>query len=178
MASLMAMHVQYCTSKLGLASGRSLPELCQQAFPRRANLMLWAQAEAIAMATDLAEFTGAALGLHLVFHVPLFPAGVITAVVAFGVLGLEQRGYRKFELAVMALLAFVALGFLYDFIAVGHQSYGAIGRGVVPKLSGGHSVSLAVGIVGATVMPHVIYLHSALQKDRVRGAGTEQRRKL
>ncbi len=178
MASLMAMLVQYATSKLGLATGRSLPELCHDVFPRRANLLLWAQAEAIAMATDLAEFTGAALGLNLVFHIPLFPAGLITAVVAFGVLGLEQRGYRKFELAVMALLAFVAIGFVYDFLAVGHQSYGAIGKGLRPKLAGGGSVSLAVGIVGATVMPHVIYLHSALQKDRVRGADAAQRRKL
>jgi manganese transport protein len=178
MASLMAMLVQYATSKLGLATGRSLPELCREVFPRRANLVLWTQAEAIAMATDLAEFTGAALGLNLVFHVPLFPAGLITAVVAFGVLGLEQRGYRKFELAVMALLAFVALGFVYDFIAVGHQSYGAMGSGLVPKLSGGDSTSLAVGIVGATVMPHVIYLHSALQKDRVRAADATEKRKL
>jgi manganese transport protein len=130
------------------------------------------------MATDLAEFTGAALGLNLVFHVPLFPAGLITAVVAFGVLGLEQRGYRKFELAVMALLAFVALGFIYDFFAVGHQSYGALGHGLEPRLDGGGSVSLAVGIIGATVMPHVIYLHSALHKNRVQAADAGERRKL
>lgn len=178
MASLMAMLVQYGTSKVGLATGRSLPELCREAFPKRANLLLWCQAEAIAMATDLAEFTGAALGLNLIFHVPLFPAGLITAVVAFGVLGLEQRGYRRFELAVMALLAFVALGFVYDFFAVGHQSYGALGHGLVPRLDGSGSVSLAVGIVGATVMPHVIYLHSALQKNRVQPADAGERRKL
>lgn len=178
MASLMAMLVQYGTSKLGLATGRSLPELCRERFPKRANLLLWMQAEAIAMATDLAEFTGAALGLNLVFHVPLFPAGLITAVVAFGVLALEQRGYRKFELAVMALLAFVAIGFVYDFFAVGHQSYSGLAGGLTPGLAGGDSISLAVGIIGATVMPHVIYLHSALQKNRVRPADAGEQRKL
>jgi manganese transport protein len=170
MASLMAMLVQYQTAKLGLITRKSLPEICREVFPRRANVMLWVQAEVIAMATDLAEFTGAAIGLHLVFGMPLFIAGLVTAVVAFGVLALERFGYRPFELAIIALLMFVALGFLVDFFAVGHESYGGIARGLVPRLGHRDVVSLAVGIVGATVMPHIVYLHSALQKDRV-GAG-------
>ncbi len=178
MASLMAMLVQYLTSKLGLATGRSLPELCRETFPRRANLVLWIQAEVIAMATDLAEFTGAALGLHLVFGVALFPAGLITAVVAFVVLALEQRGYRRFELAIIALLALVVLGFVADFFAIGHQSVSGIGNGLVPRLHGAGTLSLAVGIIGATVMPHVVYLHSALQKDRIRPVNGGERRKL
>jgi manganese transport protein len=178
MASLMAMLVQYLTSKLGLATGRSLPEMCRELFPRRANLLLWIQAEVIAMATDLAEFTGAALGLHLVFGVALFPAGLITAVVAFIILGLEQRGYRKFELAIIALLALVVLGFVADFFQVGHQSVSGITNGLVPRLHDAGALSLAVGIIGATVMPHVVYLHSALQKDRIRPVNGGERRKL
>jgi len=168
MANLMAVLVQYLTSKAGLATGKSLPELCQDAFPRRANLLLWVQAEVIAMATDLAEFVGAALGLHLVFGIPLFPAGLITAVVAFAILALEQRGYRKFELAIIALLAFVAGGFIVDFFTVGHQHYDGIANGLIPRFAGGDTATLAVGIIGATVMPHVIYLHSALQAKRIR----------
>jgi manganese transport protein len=168
MANLMAVLVQYLTSKLGLFTGRSLPELCREAFPRRANLMLWMQAEVIAIATDLAEFTGAAVGLNLVFGIPLFLAGLVTAVVAFAILALEQRGYRRFELVIIALLAFVALGFLVDFFTVGRESYVGIAHGLLPRLGGGDTIDLTVGIIGATVMPHVVYLHSALQKDRIR----------
>ena len=115
------------------------------------------------MATDLAEFVGAAIGLNLLFGVPLFPAGLITAVVAFGVLALEQRGYRRFELAIAALLGLVLLGFAYDLIAVGAQP-GELATGLVPSFGGAGGVLLAAGIVGATVMPHVVYLHSALTK--------------
>ncbi len=178
MANLMAILVQYLSSKAGLATGRSLPELCRDAFPKRANAVLWLQAEVVAMATDLAEFVGAALGLHLVFGVPLFPAGLITAVVAFGILALEQRGYRRFELAIIALLGLVGAGFLYVFLAAGNQDVAGIAGGLVPHLSGGDSLGLTVGIIGATVMPHVIYLHSALQKDRIRPTDPGERRTL
>jgi manganese transport protein len=178
MANLMAILVQYLTSKAGLSSGRSLPELCREAFPRRANMLLWLQAEVVAMATDLAEFVGAALGLNLVFGVPLFTAGLITAVVAFAILALEQRGYRKFELAVIALLALVGAGFVYVFFAVGHQDYGAMARGMIPSLGHGNELALTVGIVGATVMPHVVYLHSALQRERIPPADRQERRTL
>jgi manganese transport protein len=178
MANLMAMLVQYLTSKVGLASGRSLPEICRERYPRRLNVMLWLQAEVVAMATDLAEFTGAAVGLNLVFGVPLFTAGLITAGVAFLILALEQRGYRRFELAIIALLAFIALGFLIDVFAVGHQSYGGIADGLVPRLGHGDSMALIVGIIGATVMPHVVYLHSALQKDRIRPVNARETRTL
>ena len=178
MANLMAMLVQYLTSKAGLATGFSLPELCHKRFPRRANLILWIQAEIIAMATDMAEFVGAALGLNLVFGVPLFPAGLITAVVAFVILGLEQRGHRKFELAVIALLGIVGAGFLYVFFVAGGQSYTGIAGGLVPSLHGSSQLGLTVGIIGATVMPHVVYLHSALQKDRIRPDGNGERQTL
>jgi manganese transport protein len=173
-----AMLVQYLSSKAALASGRSLPELCRDRFGARANLILWVQAEIVAMATDLAEFVGAALGLNLVFGIALLPAGLITAAVAFAILVLQQRGYRRFELAIIALLAFVSAGFLYMFLAVGHQNYGHLAGGVVPHLGGGDTLHLTVGIIGATVMPHVVYLHSALQKDRISATGERERRTL
>lgn len=178
MANLMAIFVQYLTSKAGLSTGRSLPELCRDAFPRRANVVLWLQAEVVAMATDLAEFVGAALGLNLVFGIPLFPAGLITAAVAFAILALEQRGYRRFELAVIALLALVGAGFIYVFFAAGNQNYAGIAGGLIPHLSGGDTLALTAGIIGATVMPHVVYLHSALQKDRIRAVDDAERRTL
>jgi manganese transport protein len=176
-ANLMAVLIQYLTSKAGLATGRSLPELCRQRYGSRVNLLLWLQAEAVAMATDLAEFVGAAIGLHLVFGTPLLVAGLITAAVAFAVLALQQRGYRRFELAVIALLALVGLGFLYLFFAAGGQDYRQAADGLVPHLGVG-TMSLTAGIVGATVMPHAVYLHSALQKDRLQAAGTQERRTL
>lgn len=178
MANLMAILVQYLTSKAGLYTGRSLPELCQRQYGRKWNTMLWVQAEVVAMATDLAEFVGAALGLYLIFGISLFPAGLITAVVAFGILALEQRGYRKFELAIIALLALIGAGFLYNFFAVGGQDYGALAGGLVPDLGGDGALKLSVGIIGATVMPHVVYLHSALQKNRIRPANSEELRML
>jgi manganese transport protein len=178
MANLMAILVQYLTSKVGLATGRSLPELCRERFGPRVNLMLWLQAEVIAMATDLAEFVGAAVGINLLFGVPLFPAGLITAVVAFVILGLEQRGYRRFELAIIALLALVGAGFVYLFFAAGGQHYGQLSAGVLPRLGGTGPLGLTVGIIGATVMPHVVYLHSALQTGRVHATGQRERRTL
>jgi manganese transport protein len=177
MANLMAVLVQYLASKAGLSTGRSLPELCRERFGRRVNAMLWIQAEIVAMATDLAEFVGSAVGLNLIFGIPLFPAGLVTAVVAFAVLGLERRGYRRFELAIIALLALVGLSFIYLFFAVGGQDYGQLADGLVPRL-GDDTLSLTVGIIGATVMPHVVYLHSALQTNRIRAARQQDRRTL
>ena len=176
-ANLMAMVVQYLSAKLGVATGRDLPELCREHFGRPVSLALWVQAELVAMATDLAEFVGAAIGLNLVFGIPLLPAGVLTAIVAFGILALEQRGYRRFEVAVAGLLGLVFLGLCYDLYTVGADPAPAL-RGLVPSFTGTDSVVLAVGIVGATVMPHVVYLHSALTKNRVAAADDEERREV
>ncbi len=176
-ANLMAMLVQYQSAKVGVVTGRDLAQLCREHFPRPVSLGLWVQAELIAMATDLAEFVGAALGLYLIFGIPLFPAGLITAVVAFAILALEQRGHRRFELAIVALLAIVLLGFLYDLVTVGTSASGVAG-GLVPRFDGADSGLLAAGIVGATVMPHVVYLHSALTKGRVACRDEPERREL
>jgi manganese transport protein len=167
LASLIAMLVQYLSAKVGIATGRDLPELCREHLPRPVTLGLWVQAELVAMATDLAEFVGAAIGLNLLFGVPLPVAGVITAVISFGILALEQRGTRRFELAIAALYAVVFLGFCYDVLRVGPHAR-ALAVGLVPGFGGRSSLLLSVGIIGATVMPHVVYLHSALTKTRAR----------
>jgi manganese transport protein len=162
----MAMLIQYLSAKLGIATGRNLPELCRERFPRWTSVGLWIQAELMAMATDIAEFLGAALGLNLLFGVPLLPAGLITGVLAFAILELQRRGVRRFELAITALLGLVFAGFLYETLKIGpsvHQSL----HGLIPSFGGGGFFYLAVGILGATVMPHAIYLHSALTNHRV-----------
>jgi manganese transport protein len=176
-ANLIAMVIQALSAKLGLATGRNLPELCRERFGRRASIGLWLQAELIAMATDLAEFVGASVGLNLLFGVPLFAAGLMTGAVAFGILALQARGYRRFELAIGGLLAIILLGFLYETLKVGADWDGVAG-GFVPRFDGGGSVLLAAGILGATVMPHVIYLHSALTQDRIRPRDEAETREL
>jgi len=178
LANLIAMVVQTLSAKLGLATGRNLPELCREQLGRRASIGLWLQAELVAMATDLAEFVGASIGLNLLFGVPLFAAGLMTGAVAFAILGLQARGYRRFELAVGGLMAIVLLGFLYETLKIG-ADWGAAAHGLlVPRFDGSGSVLLAAGILGATVMPHVIYLHSALTQDRIRARDDDERHEL
>ena len=176
-ANAMAMLIQYLSAKIGIATGHNLPELCRKHFPRPVSIGLWIQAELIAMATDLAEFVGAAIALNLLFDVPLFPAGLITGVVAFAVLDLQRRGYRRFETAIAGMLAVVLLGFVYEVLHVGGDA-GAIARGFIPSFGGTETVLLATGILGATVMPHVIYLHSALTQGRVKPRDDRERRSL
>src|SRR5436309_3011499 len=129
------------------------------------------------MSTDIAEFLGAALGLNLLFGVPLLPAGLITAVIAFGILELQNHGYRRFELAITALLGIIFLGFLYETLRIGPSTHGSL-NGLIPGLSGTSSLYLAVGIIGATVMPHAIYLHSALTNGRMPVRGDRERARV
>jgi manganese transport protein len=176
-ANLMAMLIQNLSAKIGIATGRNLPELCREHFPRPVAWGLWVQAELIAMATDLAEFVGAAIALNLLFGVPLFHAGLITAVVAFGILALQSKGYRRFEVVVAGLLGVIILGFLYDTLKIGFDA-GAAAKGFIPGFEGTDSVLLATAILGATVMPHVIYLHSALTQDRIAPRDDAERHRL
>lgn len=176
-ANLMAMLIQGLSAKLGLATGRNLPEMCREEFARPVSWGLWVQAELIAMATDLAEFVGAAIALNLLFDVPLFAAGVITGAVAFAILGLQAKGYRRFEVVVTGMLAVILLGFLYNTLSIGADP-GAVAGGLIPSFDGTESILLAVGILGATVMPHVIYLHSALTQDRIPARDEGERRHL
>ena len=176
-ANLMAMVVQYLSAKLGIVTGRSLPELIRDRLPRPATWGMWVQGEVVAMATDVAEFIGAALGLNLLFGVPMLPAGLITGLITVGVLGLQARGRRRFELAIVALLGFVTGGFLYETLRLGPSATGSL-HGLVPHLEGAASLYLAVGILGATVMPHVIYLHSAMTKNRTPSRDDRDRHRL
>jgi manganese transport protein len=176
-ANLMGILIQNLSAKVGVATGRNLPELCRELFPRPVSWGLWVQAELIAMATDLAEFVGAAIALNLLFDVPLFPAGLITAVVAFAVLSVRSRGYRGFEVTIAAMLGIILLGFLYDSFQIGGDAGDVLG-GFVPGFEGSESVLFATGILGATVMPHVIYLHSALTQDRMRAMKGEDKERL
>jgi len=176
-ANAMAMLIQYLSAKLGIVTDRNLPELCRERYARPVTWGLWVQAELIAMATDIAEFLGAALGLNLLFHVPLVIAGLMTGVVAFGILNLQRHGYRRFELAITALLGIIFLGFLYETLKIGPSASDSL-DGLIPRLKGSQSLYLAVGIIGATVMPHVIYLHSALTQRRMAVRGDAERRRV
>jgi manganese transport protein len=176
-ANLMAMLIQSLSAKVGTATGRNLAELCRERFPRAVTWGLWIQAELIAMATDLAEFIGAAIALNLLFGIPLLPSGIITAIVAFAILGLQSRGHRRFELVIAGMLGVILLGFLYDTMRIGFDTGEAV-KGFVPNFAGTDSVLLAAGILGATVMPHVIYLHSALTQRRIVARDDEERRRI
>src|SRR6266702_4632610 len=177
-SNLMAMLIQTLSAKLGIATGRNLPEVCRDRFAHRTTVALWIQAEVIAMATDLAEFLGAALGLKLLLGIPLFPAALITGVTTFGILGLQRYGFRPFEAVITAFVFVIGICYLGElwlahppFVAVLHHA-------VVPGFKGNESVLLAVGILGATVMPHVIYLHSALTQTRIVPRNDEEARAL
>ena len=175
--NLMAMHIQYLSAKSGVATGASLPELCREHFPRPVTRGLWVQAEAVVIATDLAEVLGGALALYLLFGLPLLAGGVITAVVAIALLALQGRGYRPFEMAITGLLAVILAGFAYSLVAGGVDPAG-IATGTVPRFEGADSLLLATGMLGATVMPHAIYLHGALTQGRYRRDTESQRRSL
>jgi manganese transport protein len=176
-ANLMAILVQYLSAKLGIVTDHNLPEMVRARFPRAVARGMWVQAELVAMSTDIAEFLGAALGLNLLFGVPLLPAGLITGAIAFAILELQRRGFRGFELAITGLLGIILLGFLYETLRIGPSVHGSL-RGLVPGIEGSGALYLAIGIIGATVMPHVIYLHSALTNGRIPVSGDEERRRV
>ncbi|MBA3233989.1 MAG: Nramp family divalent metal transporter [Propionibacteriales bacterium] len=173
-SNVMAMLIQYLSAKSGIATGASLPELCREHFRGPVVKGLWVQAEIIAIATDLAEVLGGALALKLLFDLPLLAGGVITAVVAFALLGLQTRGHRPFEVAIIGLLSVILIGFLYSLIG-GGVAPGALLQGTIPQFEGTDSLLLATGMLGATVMPHAIYLHGALTNGRYDIASEQQR---
>jgi manganese transport protein len=177
-SNLMAMLIQTLSAKLGIATGRNLPELCREQFSRRTSILLWLQAEAIAMATDLAEFLGAALGLQLLLGIPLFPAAVLTGVITFLILGLQRYGFRPLEAVITAFVVVIGVCYLAE-LWLAHPPLGTVAKhAVVPDFKGNESVLLAVGIIGATVMPHVIYLHSALTQHRIVPRNDDEARTL
>jgi manganese transport protein len=177
-SNLMAMLIQTLSAKLGIATGRNLPEVCRARFSRRTSLGLWVQAEVIAMATDLAEFLGAAIGFHLLFGIGLFPATLITGATTFGILALQRFGFRTFEAVIIGFVGVIAACYIAE-LWYAHPPLGTVAKhAVLPQFSGSESLLLAVGILGATVMPHVIYLHSALLQDRIVPRNENEARRL
>ena len=176
-ANLIAMVVQTQSAKLGIATGKNLPELCRETFSRRTSIGLWLQAEVVAMATDIAEVVGAALGLNLLFGIPLFPAGVIAGAGAFAILALQQFGFRRLEAAISVLVGVVVAAFVFELFHADPVPRD-LAEGFIPGFSGTESILLATGIIGATVMPHVVYLHSALTQKRIVGRNDEEKRRI
>jgi len=166
-ANLLAMLIQTLSAKLGIATRRNLPEVCREEFSRPVSFMLWVQAEAIAMATDLAEFLGAAVGIHLLTGMALFPAAVIAGVAAFAILELQRFGVRALEAVIATLVGVIGVCYIAELGFASPNYHEVLSHAVVPSFGGSGAVLLAVGILGATVMPHVIYLHSALTQDRI-----------
>ncbi|MDQ3923557.1 MAG: Nramp family divalent metal transporter [Actinomycetota bacterium] len=177
-SNLMAMLIQSMSAKLGIATGKNLPEVCRLRFPRPVTLGLWVQAEIIAMATDLAEFIGAALALNLLFGIPLFPAGLLTAVGAFAILELQRRGFRPLEATISGMVGVIVLAFAFQMFYAQPEADRILAGLFTPQFADTESVLLAAGILGATVMPHVIYLHSALTQRRVVGRTEEEKKKI
>jgi len=177
-SNLMAMLIQAMSAKLGIATGMNLPEVCRARYPKPVSRALWVQAEIIAMATDLAEFLGAALGFYLLFGIPLFWAGLLTGVFSFAILHLQSRGARPLEIAISVMVGVILVGFAVQFVLSGPSGAGIAQGLTTPRFEGSESLLLATGILGATVMPHVIYLHSALTQRRVVGRSEEERRRI
>jgi manganese transport protein len=177
-ANLVAMLVQTQSAKLGIATGKNLAELCRERYSRRTSIGLWIQAEIVAMACDIAEVVGAALGLNLIFGIPLFPAGVLAGAGAFAILALQRLGLRRLEAGITALVGVVVASFVIELFNANPDGGEVAKHLVLPGLSGTESLLLATGIVGATVMPHVIYLHSALTQRRIVGRDEDEKQKI
>ena len=177
-SNLMAMLMQFLSAKLGIATGRNLAELCRDRLPRPAVLVLWVLMEAMAMATDLAEFVGAALGFHLLLGMPLWIAGLIVAPITFLLLSLQRYGFRVLELVITGFVGVVAVCYVAETV-LDRPDWGALAyHAVVPRLTDRESVVLAAAILGATLMPHAVFLHSSLTQGRIHVVETAQRRRL
>jgi manganese transport protein len=166
MANLIAMLFQALSAKLGIVTGRNLAEMCRDQFPRPVVLCMWVISEIAAMATDLAEFLGGAIGLALLFNLPLLAGMIVTAIITYGILTLERTGFRPIELIIGSLVAIIALCYLLEMFFAPVDWSAAVLHTFLPKLSDGTALMLSVGIIGATVMPHAVYLHSGLTQGR------------
>jgi manganese transport protein len=178
LSSLVAMLFQAMSAKLGIVTGRSLAELCRDQFSPRMVLGMWAGAEIAAIATDLAEFMGGAIGISLLFHLAIIWGLLITGAVTFAILSLDRKGLRPLEIAIAALVAIISLSYLAELVIAPPDWHAVLFHTVVPQLHGSDALMLAVGIVGATIMPHSIYLHSSLTQQRGVAQSATQRRRL
>jgi manganese transport protein len=177
-ANLIAMLFQSLSAKIGIVTGRNLAELCRDHFPRRVTIAMWAVSEVAAMATDLAEFLGGAVGLALLLHVPLLVGMVAVGIITYGLLLLDRGGFRPLELVIGGLVAAIGVCYLAELLIVPPSWHQAALGAVIPHLADAGAVTLAVGIFGATVMPHAIYLHSGLTQSRTHANTDADRRKL
>lgn len=177
-SNLMAVLIQAMSAKLGIATGKNLPEICREHFPRWASILLWIQAELVVIATDLAEFIGASLGLYLIFHISLIPSAIITAFGSFAILELQRRGVRSLEAVISGMIFIVVIAFGLQVFYTQPEARDVISGMFVPRFEGVDSVLLGAGILGATVMPHAIYLHSSLMQKRVIGQNEKERRQI
>ena len=177
-ANLIAMVVQTQSAKLGIATGRNLAEACRDSFSRRTSIGLWIQAEIVAAACDVAEIVGAALGLNLLFGIPLFPAGLLAGAGAFAILALQQKGFRRLEAVIAGMVGVVVAAFAFEIFNSNPDGTEVAKHLFTPGFAGTESILLATGIIGATVMPHVIYLHSALTQRRIVGRDAKERRQI
>jgi manganese transport protein len=177
-ANLVAMLFQSMSARLGIVTGRNLAELCRREFPRPVAVVMWIGSEIAAIATDLAEFLGAALGISLMLHVPL-PYGMgVTGLVTLAILTLQKRGFRPLELVIAALVSVIGLCYLYELVITQWDWHAALFHVVVPQLHDRSAGKLAVAIIGATIMPHTLYLHSSLTQDRKLARNDLERRRL
>ncbi|NGM80849.1 divalent metal cation transporter [Paenibacillus sp. 7124] len=177
-SNLMAVLIQSLSAKLGIATGLNLPEVARSRFPKGVSFALWIQSELVIMATDLAEFLGAALGLYLLFDIPMLPAALITAAGSFAILELQRRGYRSLEAGIATMILVVVLAFAFQ-VVMAKPDIGGVVHGIVtPSFQGVDSVLLAAGILGATVMPHAIYLHSSLTQNRIVGKDDVEKKQI
>jgi manganese transport protein len=167
-SNLMAMLIQSLSAKLGIATGKNLAEMCRDQFPRPLVWFMWVVSEFVAIATDLAEFLGAALGFYLLFGIGLFPAALLTAVITFAILALQRYGHRPIEIVITVMVGVIAACYIIETMLETHDWSIIMRSAVTPRFRGSESLLLAVGILGATVMPHVIFLHSSLTQDRIR----------
>ena len=177
-ANLIAMVVQTQSAKLGIATGKNLAEACRDAFSRRTSIGLWIQAEIVAAACDVAEVVGAALALNLLFGIPLFPAGLLAGAGAFAILALQKKGFRRLEAVIAGMVGVVVLAFAFEIFNSNPDGSEIAKHLFTPGFAGTESILLATGIMGATVMPHVIYLHSALTQRRIVGRDATERRQI
>jgi manganese transport protein len=177
-ANLVAMLFQGMSAKLGIVTGRNLAELCREQFSRRTAVSMWIASEIAAMATDVAEFIGGALGISLLLHVSLLCGLIITGVTTFLILELDKKGFRSLELVIAAFVALIGLSYLCELVISPPDWHAALFHTVVPQLRDKSALTLAVGIVGATIMPHTLYLHSGLTQNRTPARNDRERRSL